>query len=375
MPSVNRSILIGGGILAVTLGALLLAGVRRAPDAGPADQDLRIIVSAKAPGEQTAALERLLERIGPEAAQEELKRSGLPFTGQSHLLVHAVGDFLYEREGPAGLSKCRDYFLAACYHGVILRTLAEHGMGGVANAMTACRQASQPVMLQCSHAGGHGFLASTDYDLLKALSLCNELGAQTAGFVYNSCYEGVFMENLWGVHGGKPSQKRWLKPDEPAYPCTDPRIAERYQTGCWANQASVMYQMFGGDLKKTAEGCDSVTNETYRRTCYNNFARQIHPLTEGRADRAFELCQNASGEEWQNYCLITIAESAFAVGDRERIPFEICARIAPEAKPNCHQKLIGLIAAHAAAGAERQTFCRRLREATWQEQCLNQTAP
>ena len=68
---------------------------------------------------------------------------------------------------------------------------------------------------------------------------------------------GVFqIRSRAGTDRWKPPgcPKRWLKSEDPHYPCTDPRIAERYQVGCWSNQASVMYQHFGGDLRKTAEG-------------------------------------------------------------------------------------------------------------------------
>lgn len=36
--------------------------------------------------EQSKILKTLLERVGAEATQESLLRSGLPFTGQTHLL-------------------------------------------------------------------------------------------------------------------------------------------------------------------------------------------------------------------------------------------------------------------------------------------------
>ena len=40
---------------------------------------------------------KLIEKIGPEKAQEEFYHSGLPFNGQTHLLNHTVGDYLYKK--------------------------------------------------------------------------------------------------------------------------------------------------------------------------------------------------------------------------------------------------------------------------------------
>ncbi len=42
--------------------------------------------------DQKPYLIQLLEKVGPIKAQEELYRSGVPFTGETHLLMHVVGD-------------------------------------------------------------------------------------------------------------------------------------------------------------------------------------------------------------------------------------------------------------------------------------------
>src|SRR3989344_725492 len=71
------------------------------------------IKNLKTTAEQEEVLKQLLERVGPVEAQEEMFRSGLPFTGQTHLLIHTVGNYIYDKYGPGGLSLCRDYFLSA----------------------------------------------------------------------------------------------------------------------------------------------------------------------------------------------------------------------------------------------------------------------
>lgn len=339
MKTNSWQIWLGVGVILVILGIFALTR----PDTSSARApEIEKILSLNTTKEQAVELTRLLERVGPIEAQEQLLRSGLPFTGETHLLVHTVGDFVYETYGLEGLPYCRDYFLSACYHGFILNALAEYGLDGMAEVMRECEKAGPGVAPQCAHGAGHGFVAWHDYDLVKAGLMCDALGEKLDTFYYNNCYDGVFMENIWGVHDGSLSDKRWVKEDEIYYPCTDPRIPEKHLSGCWSNQATLMYQLFRGDLKKTAEACDGVEEAQYREICYNNLARQIHPLTNGQVERVFSLCQFATGKYWQDYCVNTNMSAYWSVGDRVT-PFQICEAQTGENMSQCFQSLAGMI--------------------------------
>jgi hypothetical protein len=330
---------------------------------------------------QSAELKKLLERVGPDQAQEEMLHSGLPFTGETHLLIHTVGEYIYDKYGPSGVSYCRDYFLSACYHAVIIDTLADFGLAGVATAMDNCLTAGPGVFPQCAHGAGHGFVAWHDYDLIKGAEMCDELGSKVellsgsaAQFPYFNCYDGVFMENIWGVHGGRPSEKRWVKEGDLNYPCNDPRIPEKYLTGCWSNQATLIYQYFHGDLAKTAQTCDQVANMTYRNTCYDNLFRQIHPLTEGKTERVRELCLNATGIERQNECVLTNMVSYWSVGDHE-LPFVICDETMGGVKSQCFERLISMINYYYAhSPGELRRYCDKISDTNYRARCKNQSS-
>ena len=304
-------------------------------------------------------LKSLLEKVGPIEAQEIMLRSGLPFTGQTHLLIHTVGDYVYRKFGPAGLPYCRDYFLSACYHGFILNTLGDSGLPGMAEVIEICKSNGPGVLPQCVHGAGHGFVAWHDYDLLKALLMCDELSGKDPDFPAFNCYDGVFMENLWGVHNGVPSEKRWIKEDDIYYPCNNPSIPEKYLRGCWSNQATLIYQRYKGDLRKTALACDAVEKLEYRDTCYNNFARQIHPLTEGKIAKVFSLCATATGKARQDECLLVNINAYWSVGDRE-LPFRICSATG-ELKEKCFKQLAGMIDYYyGAKPAEKEKYCAKI---------------
>lgn len=345
----------------LALGLLLLGAFFLASRA-PAQTEIDEIRASTDKNVQSAALTRLLERVGAREAQDELFRSGLPFTGETHLLVHTIGNWIYEKYGPAGLSYCKDYFLSACYHAFILNDLADHGLEGMKEVMANCAKAGPGVLPQCAHGAGHGFVAWHDYDLLKALAMCDALAEGSAYFPSYNCYDGVFMENFWGVHEGVPSPKRWVSDADIYYPCTDPRIPSKYLRACWGNQATSIYQHFKGDLKKTAEACDAVENPDYKNSCYDNFARQINPITQGDVRRVISLCGLATGTDRKNDCVLSNMGAFWSVGDR-KTPFEICAVISETAKADCYSRLAGMIGYYySVSPAEKERYCAILPE-------------
>src|SRR6266404_3295912 len=108
----------------------------------------------------------LINRVGPAEAQDMLLHSGLPFTGQTHLLNHTVGEAIYDKYGLKGLYLCKDYFLESCYHGFILKAFEIEGFGVKDQIIEACQSHGTSVLAQCSHALGHGFLAWVGYTKL-----------------------------------------------------------------------------------------------------------------------------------------------------------------------------------------------------------------
>lgn len=319
--------------------------------------------------EQVKFYRKLVERIGPEQAQDRLYLSGMPFTGQTHLLNHVVGDYLYENYGSAGIVKCKEYFLASCYHGVILHAIGDVGIEGLDEMVKECKKFGLSVTAQCSHALGHGFLANIGYDKLdQAPYFCDDIAERVDGFPRFNCYDGVFMENIWGIHSGEPSEDRWVNASDPVYPCNDPRINPSHLDGCWSNQPSLMYQMFDGDIKRVGEECLKVGNATHKPICFNALARQIHPITKGNLNSAFQLCSLLPGE-WVNFCLSTISVSDFSVGGRD-LSFRICAIVDESEKPNCYQGLFGAMSVYAKGSEEYKSWCGKVLEENWKAACV-----
>lgn len=333
------------------------------------EPEITAMLQAKNTPEKLTLYRRLIERVGVKQAQEDLFLSGLPFTGETHLLNHLSGDYLYKTEGLAGILNCKDYFLSSCHHGLILNAIAKEGTESLSKIMDICYERGNPVSVQCAHGIGHGLLAWLGYKKLPAaLMQCEFLHTQDPSFPIFNCQDGIFMENLWAVHeDGKPSRDRWIREKERHYPCTEARLKESWRDACWSNQPSVMYQMFKGDLSQTAEGCEEAP-EKYRDMCFNGLARQIHPLTKGKVREVFSLCALLP-ENRRSACASTIATSDYAVGGR-KLPFEICAQSPAENKETCYQNLFSIMRTYQNAESAEKT-CSPIQEKKGKDLCLS----
>ena len=313
---------------------------------------------------------RLVERVGVEDALEILEHSPLPHTGEGHLVVHQIGFYAYQTFGVESILKCKDYFLYACYHGAIIEAASDQGFDVIVKMTDKCK-ASPVRHFQCVHAAGHAIMAIWNYDLPKTLETCDSIYEEDTKFpeALSSCHNGAFMENLFGVHDwgtGKEAVRDWLS-DDPYFPCN--YFGEKYQRGCWLNQAARIYQMNGGDIPKTTKLCEEVGNEQYTAWCMDNIARQIHPLTNGEPSKAFELCQQV-GQKWYDNCLVINAGSFYSVGGRDQAIF-ICQNIPPHLKPECYQRVVSQIVFDPIDKKHKEELCQNI-EAPFNQQCLSQ---
>lgn len=310
----------------------------------------------------------LIKRVGPEQAQDELFRSGIPFTGQGHLLNHTVGDYLYEKYGPAGITKCKDYFSSSCYHGFIINNLGSGKLDKIDTMLTACKKKSSATLSQCTHALGHGFLAYTGYaNLTKALTLCDDIKKRVKDLDSYMCETGVFMENVWGLHEGKPSPDAWLSNTDLHYPCDDPRIADRYFAACWYNQAFQINKLFKGNLSKVGSECVKLDNNVSKSACFDGVFRALSSDTKEIVDLKFEKC-NKMPSSWINKCIAIQSQAGYMQGDR-KYAFEICARINETGKEECYNMLFRIMKYYSSSD-ERSALCSKIKQIHWQKECL-----
>lgn len=333
--------------------------------------EMKEILQNEDQARRLTATRKLVERVGVEDALEIMEHSPLPHTGEGHLAVHQIGFYAYQKYGLDSILKCKDYFLYACYHGAIIEAASDAGFEQITKMTDKCK-ASPVRYFQCVHAAGHAIMAMWNYALPDTLKTCDDLYEKETQFpeALSSCHNGAFMENLFGVHDwgeGKELVRDWLKDDDPYFPCN--YFEEKYQKGCWLNQAARIYQMENGDLVKTTKVCEEAGNDQYIAWCMDNLARQIHPLTNGDPAKSFELCQK-EGPNWYNNCLVVNAGSFYSVGGRDEAIF-ICKNVPSELKPECFQRIIGQIISDPILKNQKLELCQRI-EQPFGSQCLSQ---
>ncbi len=345
------------------------AQVQNTNTLGPETPEIREIKKLRSPSEGKDVYRKLIERIGPIKAQETLYRSGLPFTGETHLLNHASGEFLYEKFGASGLPMCRDYFLSSCYHGFIIDLIAEEGFDGINTALDECRKQGPTTLSQCMHAMGHGFVSWMGYERLDdAVKICDQIASGTADAYTFNCYDGAFMENVWGVHDGFPSLDRWIDENDPLYPCYDERIDPKFRTACIGNAMPLMLAFFNGSLKKSGELCLTLDNISEKKSCFNGLSRQIHPMTFGNNDKVFELCR-LMPEQWSDLCLMDIAVSDISVGGRE-LAAEICNSVKDGLSGECFSRTINSLTAYEQDPVKFEDFCSKIYDEKFKSSCM-----
>lgn len=317
------------------------------------------------------AARKLVERVDVEQALEILEHSPLPHTGEGHLAIHQIGFYAYQKYGLESILKCKDYFLYACYHGAIIEAASDQGFEAIAKMTDYCK-ASSVRHFQCVHAAGHAILAIWDYPSLPdALKTCDDIYEKDKEFpnALSSCHNGVFMENLFGVHDwgtGKEAERKWLSED-PSFPCN--AFDEKYQRGCWLNQGARIYQMYNGDIPKTAQECQKIENPQYVEWCMDNLARQIHPLTNGDITKVFTLCPLV-GDAWREHCVSVNAGAYYSVGGRQEA-IGVCYNSLPQTKPQCYNLVVNQIISDPIEKSQKETLCQKL-EPPFSFQCSSQ---
>jgi hypothetical protein len=220
--------------------------------------------------------QKLVDTFGVDVAFSDLKKR---YTTDSyvvtscHPLTHVIGReavTLYPSISEAymhGDSFCWSGY----YHGVLEAIIAKIGQANLPKEIdTICadipgKSTYDFNYYNCVHGLGHGIMELADDDVFSSLKTCNLL---TGNWEQQSCYSGVFMENVitFSRDGSAPD----LKPDQPLYPCTE--VDDIYKSQCYLGQTSFVLSQNGGDFKKTFDLCANVV-APYRAICDQSLGR------------------------------------------------------------------------------------------------------
>jgi hypothetical protein len=138
---------------------------------------------------------------------------------------------------------------------------------------------------QCLHGLGHAIMFFASYNLTNSLEVCDALEDDWSR---NSCYGGVFMENVFNSINEK---KNFSSTDYHA-PCS--RLDAKYRHECYMMQTSRMTEMglaAEGILEQCAKAGD------FREVCAQSLGRDLSNESRlGERREAAKKCELASGE-------------------------------------------------------------------------------
>lgn len=242
----------------------------------------------------------------PEIAFVDLKKvyATNPYVkANCHQLTHVIGRAAALRYSSlAETYKHGDQFCwSGYYHGAVETVAQQLGPAKIISDMNAvCADFMQTERYSfnhynCVHGMGHGLMAVDDGELFKALSDCD---IYTDSWEQQSCYSGVFMENVMNeINPG--SHSSYLRADDPLYPCT--AVADRYKQQCYLMQTSHALIVENYDYTKVFSVCSSVASP-FDTTCFQSLGRDVSGNSSSDQARTVQLCMQGPTESAQENC-------------------------------------------------------------------------
>lgn len=372
-----RSVVIG----LLVFAACLVAPVTQAQAAGGLPDCHQTLLNEKVACIE-AALTRIIETEGTEASLnvlEALTKDDREVLGESHPLVHHIGKRTFARYKTAAdaLSHCTAQFWSGCYHGVLQAYLSSlpkvepQHITALCPVTPAVPAYSFP-RYNCLHGVGHGVTMQFRYDVLKSLAFCEALAG---GWERESCYGGVFMENIVAFQESRRPQSAhqhhdqaagaaghhevpatpFLNPNDPLYPCSV--LNERFLSSCYLMQTSAMLTFANFDFARVFPQCAQVPS-AFQVTCARSLGRDISGFTMRQADRTRELCALGQGSQVVE-CLIG-ATKDFMLTDASPEPgLALCRTVDATQKPACYATVGEMLLTLLPDRPARESVCRR----------------
>jgi len=250
----------------------------------------------------------LVKNEGVQAAFKDLKSryGSTPFiAAYCHPLTHLIGQVATDKYPEVsqaythGDPFCSDGY----YHGVLEGTAFKLGKDKLLaslNSICAKIPGKEKYLINyynCVHGLGHGLMAITEDELFESIKYCDSL---TGFFEQNSCYSGVFMENV--MVDNRNHFTKYLRPDEPMYPCS--AVENKYKNSCYLIQTSYVLKITGGDFIKVFESCKGVDNASFRATCYQSLGRDASGQNLSNIGETKKTCDLGKGYEQKSNCII-----------------------------------------------------------------------
>lgn len=307
-------------------------------------------------------LEAFIEQFGPGGALQVLKQIELESGSNCHDRAHEAGRISYEMFGPAAFALATHDCQSGGQHGAIEAMFAERGTANLSSDIAALCDSTANAFFrhQCVHGVGHGLMAWTNYDLPTALGLCDNAQNQDR----DSCYSGIYMENVvGGLSGAMGHVTEYLREGDPIYPCDI--VEPQYQPACYFYQTTRMATVLNWDMAAVAALCDQAPANS-RSLCFRSYGRDAANLAADDPAETIGHCRHAAYVIDNADCIWEAVQNGFwePVGADRAVAFCALLDADPTAHPESRDACYGSIVLQAdfvlASHRERQAFCEKL---------------
>ena len=303
-----------------------------------------------------------------------LSRLGMSGGFDCHNRAHEMGRRAYELLGNDAFKNCGVECHSGCRHGATEAFFAKNGASdlGASIGMLCGEERSVFDLHQCIHGVGHGLMAWFDYHLYDALEACDLIDQE---FHRNSCYSGVFMENIVGgiarndaVASGSGHFTDYLT-DDPHYPCNS--VANVYKGQCYWLQTDRMLQLRGIDA---ISGLCAGAPEAFQFQCFHSMGRTVSSFYGRDSERSYSLCSTIPNIENRNTCLEGALSDSFWDATQSGYAVKLCEMaVGSSFERRCYEQLI-IRASEVLLRDSIADFCKTL-PSLYRTQCLDQETP
>ncbi len=299
-------------------------------------------VDVKALAAHPDELRPWLRKVGPRRIMERLlENSGGGALEGCHQAAHTVGKLSYELYGAGAFTSGSEHCHSGYYHGAMETMLYQEGTADLAGLVRRICDtfATSFGKYECMHGVGHGIMAYEDYDLPRALGDCEHLGSDNDR---DSCYGGVFMENIATAQGMGASPDHtttWVSKD-PHYPCNAVSKDLSVQRHCYLMQTTWMLGLLGNDFSKVAGECLKASAEV-RGFCFASMGRDAAGITLRDPRQINGVCLNAPRGEYYDYCIaggLNVIVDFWGSSLKDQAT-ALCRRIGKDSKLSCYTVL------------------------------------
>lgn len=271
----------------------------------------------------------ITEVSGPKVATDALKNlyaHNSYVVSQCHQLVHVIGNTAAERYGDIGEAfRYGDSFCwSGYYHGVVEQALKQFNPTTVAAktnefcARIPGKETYSFDYFNCVHGLGHGFMTITKIELFDALNLCDNL---TGNWEKESCYGGVYMENVMADNSIRNHSTKYLKADDLLYPCN--AVEEHYKGQCYLMQTSYALTKNGRDFANLFDLC-ARAESNYRNICVQSIGRDASGQSVSNADQTHAWCALGHDQNQKENCIIGAAKDFVSYFHSDTQAYKLC---------------------------------------------------